>query len=255
MGLEAFRLDGRVAIVTGGSKGLGEAMATALAEAGSQVVIVSRNLAESQQVTSRIKATTQQETLALRVDVTRETDVEQMVSETMNRFGRIDVLVNNAGINIRRPLLEMEGREWESVIEVNLKGPMLCSRAVGKVMVRQRAGSIINLASMMSFVSIPGRSPYSTSKAGLVGMTRALALEWAQYNVRVNALCPGPFVTSMNKALLENKETQEFFISRIPLGRFGDPRELGGAVVFLASDASSFVTGSALLVDGGWTAQ
>jgi NAD(P)-dependent dehydrogenase (short-subunit alcohol dehydrogenase family) len=255
MGLETFRLDGRVAIVTGGSKGLGEAMATALAEAGSRVVIISRNLDESQQVASRITATTQQETLALRVDVTRDTDVEQMVSETMSRFGRIDVLVNNAGINIRKPMLEIEGREWESVIDVNLKGPMLCSRAVGNVMVRQRAGSVINLASMMSFVSISGRSAYSTSKAGLVGMTRALALEWAQYNVRVNALCPGPFVTSMNKALLENKETQDFFVSRIPLGRFGDPRELGGAVVFLAADASSFVTGSALLVDGGWTAQ
>ena len=255
MGLEAFRLDGRVSIVTGGSKGLGEAMAMALAKAGSRVVVVSRNLEGSQQVTQRIAEVTQQETLALRVDVTRKPDVDRMTEEITARFGRIDVLVNNAGVNIRKALLESEDRDWDTVMEVNLKGPMLCSRAVGRVMVGQKSGSIINMASMMSFVSIPGRASYSTSKAGLVGMTRALALEWAPYNVRVNALCPGPFVTPMNKALLENKETRNFFISRIPLGRFGNPPELDGAVVFLASDASSFVTGSALVIDGGWMAQ
>ena len=255
MGLEAFRLDGRVSIVTGGSKGLGEAMAMALAKAGSKVVVVSRNLEGSQQVTSRISDATQQETLALKVDVTRKADVDQMAKEIVARFGRIDVLVNNAGVNIRKPLLETEELDWETVIQVNLKGPMLCSRAVGQIMVGQRSGSIINMASMMSFVSIAGRASYSTSKSGLVGMTRALALEWAPYNVRVNALCPGPFVTPMNKALLENRETRDFFISRIPLGRFGNPQELDGAVVFLASDASSFVTGSTLVIDGGWTAQ
>ena len=255
MGLEVFRLDGRVSIVTGGSKGLGEAMAMALAGAGSRVVIVSRNLEESQQVADRITAATRQETLALKVDVTRKVEVEQMAQGTLARFGRIDVLVNNAGINIRKPLLEAEDQEWEAVFDVNLKGPMFCSRAVGKVMVEQRSGSIINMASMMSFVSIPGRASYSTSKAGLVGMTRALALEWAPYNVRVNALCPGPFATPMNKALLEDRGVREFFVSRIPLGRFAEPQELEGAVVFLASNASSFVTGSALLIDGGWTAQ
>ena len=255
MGLETFRLDGRVAIVTGGSKGLGEAMARALAEAGSRVVVVSRNLEECQQVAGRINEATQQETLALKVDVTRKVDVDRMAKETLARFGRVDILVNNAGINIRKPLLQVEDSDWEPVMEVNLRGPMLCSRAVGPIMVAQGSGSIINMASMMSFVSIPGRVSYSTSKAGLVGMTRALALEWAPYNVRVNALCPGPFVTPMNKALLENKETHDFFVSRIPLGRFGEPRELDGAVVFLASDASSFVTGSTLLIDGGWTAQ
>ena len=255
MGLEVFRLDNRVAVVTGGSKRLGEAMATALAEAGASIVIASRNLEESGQAADRIHASSGRETLALRADVTRSEEVEVLAGETVRRFGRVDILVNNAGINVRKPLLEIEDWEWESVIDVNLNGPMLCSRVFGKRMVEKRSGSIINLASMMGFVSIPGRAAYSASKAGLIGMTRALALEWAPYNVRVNALCPGPFATPMNKGLLQNKETFDFFVSRIPMGRFGKPEELGGAAVFLASDASSFVTGATLLIDGGWTVQ
>jgi NAD(P)-dependent dehydrogenase (short-subunit alcohol dehydrogenase family) len=255
MGLDIFRLEGRVAIVTGGSKGLGEAMALALAEAGSNVVIVSRNLEESQKVADAIAVETGRKTLASRVDVTVGADVERMVGETLSSFGRIDILVNNAGINIRKPLLELGDEEWDTVLGINLTGPMLCSRTVGKVMVEKRSGSIINLSSILGYVGLPSRTAYSSSKAGLIGLTRTLALEWAPYNVRVNALCPGPFETPMNKALLQNQEAFQYFMSRIPLGRFPNPKELAGPIIFLASDASSFMTGTTLLIDGGWTAQ
>jgi NAD(P)-dependent dehydrogenase (short-subunit alcohol dehydrogenase family) len=252
---EMFRLDGRVGIITGGSKGLGEAMAFALARSGASVVIVSRNLEESQRVADAIATETGRQTQAMRVDVTVREDVERMVELTVSTFGRIDILVNNAGINIRKPLQELTDDEWGRILEINLTGPMLCSRAAGKVMIEQRSGSIINLSSILGYVSIPMRAAYSASKAGIIGLTRTLALEWAPYNVRVNALCPGPFETPMNQVIFQNEEIAQYFKSRIPLGRLAQTKELAGPIIFLASDASSFVTGTTLLVDGGWTAQ
>jgi gluconate 5-dehydrogenase len=255
MGLDIFGLKDRVAIVTGASKGLGEAMSLALAQAGANVVMVSRNLEESQRVATEVASKTGRQTLALRGDVTERADVESITQETLSRFGRVDILVNNAGINIRKPLLELEDEDWERVLDTNLTGPMLCSRIIGKLMVEKRQGSIINLSSILGFVGIPSRVAYSSSKAGLIGLTKTLALEWAPYNVRVNALCPGPFETPMNQSLLQVPETLQYFVSQIPLGRFGNPKELAGPVIFLASDASSFMTGTTLLIDGGWTAQ
>ena len=255
MGLDIFGLKDRVAIVTGASKGLGEAMSLALAQAGANVVMVSRNLEESRRVATEVASKTGCKTLGLCGDVTERADVENMTQEALSSFGRIDILVNNAGINIRKPLLELEDEDWERVLDTNLTGPMLCSRIIGKLMVEKRQGSIINLASILGFVGIPSRTAYSSSKAGLIGLTKTLALEWAPYNVRVNALCPGPFETPMNQSLLQVPETLQYFLSRIPLGRFGNPRELAGPVIFLASDASSFMTGTTLLIDGGWTAQ
>jgi NAD(P)-dependent dehydrogenase (short-subunit alcohol dehydrogenase family) len=252
---DIFRLEDRVGIVTGGSKGLGEAMALALATAGANVVVVSRNLEESQNVADTIASQTGRKTLAMRVDVTVRADVDKMVEATVSTFGKIDVLVNNAGINIRKPLQELTDEEWGRILEINLTGPMLCSRAAGKVMIEQRSGSIINLSSILGYVSIPMRSAYSASKAGIIGLTKTLALEWASYNVRVNALCPGPFETPMNHVIFQNQEVAQYFKSRIPLGRFAETKELAGPIIFLASDASSFVTGTTLLVDGGWTAQ
>jgi NAD(P)-dependent dehydrogenase (short-subunit alcohol dehydrogenase family) len=248
-------LENRVAVVTGASKGLGEAMSLALAEAGASVVIVSRNREECQEVASHITSKTSRKALALRGDVTVKTDVERIATETISSFGKIDVLVNNAGINIRKPLLELEDEEWEKVLATNLTGPMLCSRVIGKFMIEKKSGSIINLSSILGFTGIPARTAYSSSKAGLIGFTRTLALEWAPYNVRVNALCPGPFETPMNKPVLQHSDALQYFVSRIPLGRFGDPKELAGPIIFLASDASSFMTGTTLLIDGGWTAQ
>lgn len=252
---DIFRLDGKVSIVTGGSKGLGEAMGLALAASGANVTIVSRNLEESQKVADAIVAETGRRSQAMRVDVTVREDVERMVETTISTFGRLDILVNNAGINIRKPLQELTDEEWGKVLDINLTGPMLCSRAASKIMIEQRSGSIINLSSTLGYVSLPMRAAYSASKAGIIGLTRTLALEWAPYNVRVNALCPGPFETPMNQVIFQNEEIAQYFKSRIPLGRFAQTTEITGPVIFLASDASSFVTGTTLLVDGGWTAQ
>ena len=254
MGLEIFNLSSKSAIVTGGSKGLGEAMAQALAEAGADVLITSRHQDEVEATAASIRSATGQRIIGVQADVTKRDDVEAMVQRALTEFGKIDVLVNNAGINIRKPLLELSDDEWQQVMNVNLTGPMLCARAVGKHMIERRSGKVINISSTLGVIGIPGRTPYASTKGGLIQFTRTLALEWAAYNVNVNAICPGPFATPLNRMLLENPEVREQFISKVPLGRFAEPKELGGAVIFLASDASSFMTGSCVFVDGGWTA-
>lgn len=255
MGLEIFSLENKVALVTGSSKGLGEAMARALAEAGASVVINSRNLAEAEHVAEEIGKATKRRTVAIAADVTRREDVERLVGETLKRMGGLDILINNAGMNIRKPMQEYSEEEWSKVIETNLTGPFLCCRAAAAHFLKQRSGRVINLGSILSFVGLGGRSAYAAAKGALMQFTRALALEWAPYNVTVNALCPGPFETPLNRPLLENPDTRKFFIERIPLGRWGQPKELTGAAIFLASDAATFITGAALFVDGGWTAQ
>ncbi len=250
-----FDLTGRVALVTGGSKGLGYAMARALAGAGAEIVITSRHLDEATEAVERITAETGRDGLALERDVTVREQVEDMTRQAMDRFGKVDILVNNAGINIRKPLLEFTDDEWHQVMDVNINGPFLCSQAVGRHMVAQGYGRVINIASMLSFVTIPGRAAYSSSKAALIQITRTLALEWAQSGVTVNAICPGPFETPLNRVLMNDPEAYQAFLAKIPLGRWGQPEELGGLVVYLASEGSAFMTGAALVIDGGWTLQ
>jgi NAD(P)-dependent dehydrogenase (short-subunit alcohol dehydrogenase family) len=193
--------------------------------------------------------------VAVAADVTKAADVNRMVAEAERAIGPIDILINNAGINIRGPAAEMAEADWDAVIDVNLKGPFLVSRLVGPAMATRGWGRIINLGSIMSVVALPGRAPYAAAKAGVLNLTKVLALEYAGRGVTVNALCPGPFATEMNKPLLEDPEKYRAFVSKIPMGRWGELGEISGPVLFLASDASSFVTGSALFVDGGWTAQ
>jgi NAD(P)-dependent dehydrogenase (short-subunit alcohol dehydrogenase family) len=254
MTLDRFRLDGQVALVTGASKGLGRSMARALADAGSDLIITSRNLEEAQEAALEIERTGRR-ALALQADVTDRAQVAEMARRGTKAFGKIDILINNAGINIRRPTLEVEDDHWDPVIDINLKGSLLCSQAVAPGMIERRYGRIVNLGSILSSISIAGRAAYASSKHGVLGLTRTLALEWAQYGVTVNCLCPGPFETPMNRQLMNDPAAYQAFLAKIPMGRWGQPEELGGAIVFLTSAASSFMTGAALYIDGGWTAQ
>jgi len=253
--LDSFRVDGRCALVTGGAKGLGKVIATALAHAGADVVIVSRTLAECEATAAEIGDASGRRVIALAADVTQSAEVERLAAEAESLLGPIDILVNNAGINRRGLTQELLEADWDAVIDINLKAPFLCARTFGPGMCSRGWGRVLNMGSILSVIGIAGRAPYASAKAGLVNLTRVLALEWAAKGVTVNALCPGPFATDMNKELLNDPEKYRAFVEKIPMGRWGELDEIAGAALFLLSPASSFVTGSSLFIDGGWTAQ
>ncbi|MDD2504580.1 MAG: glucose 1-dehydrogenase [Clostridia bacterium] len=249
-----FDLTKKTAIVTGATKGLGYSIAMALAESGADIVVVSRNEGDCKRVAEEIK-NKGRKSLAHSCDITKKSMIEDLVNGTIDEFGKIDILVNNAGIAVTKPAVNLTEDDWDRVINTNLKGAFLVAQTVGKKMIEQQYGRIINVASVFGLVGDKNILPYLCSKGGVVQMTRGLALEWAKYNILVNAIAPGYVVTPINKKVLSEEKVQNYLLGKTPLRRFGTPEEIAGAAVFLASDEAGYLTGSILSVDGGWTAQ
>lgn len=251
--LEQFDLSGRVALVTGGASGLGCAMVWGMACYGADVVIADIRIHEAREVAKEVETHLGQRALPVRADVTDEMQVKKMVEETLQRFQTIDICVNNSGINFRKPVLDMPVEEFERVLATNVRGTFLCAKEVGGVMVNNRRGKMINVASIFGHVAAPTQAAYASSKGAVVQLTKVLALEWAPYNVQVNALSPAHVNTPLTQQLAP--ELREGILNQNPQQRFAEPEEIIPAAVFLASRASDFVTGTSLLMDGGWTAK
>ena len=248
-----FRLDDVVALVTGGSKGLGKTMAAGLAANGAAVAICSRNAGEAEKAATEIANEYGRPTLGVACDVTEPDQVEATVDQIKSKLGPIDVLINNAGINVRGPIDELSYDDFRDVMKINVDGVWLMSRAVIPGMKEANGGRIINLASTLGLVGLANRTPYTSSKGAVVQMTRALALELAPHNILCNAICPGPFLTDMNIPVKDDEQVKKFIVGAVPLGRWGNLEEIAGIAMFLASPAASYVTGGMYAVDGGWT--
>ena len=254
-GIKQFDLTGRAAIVTGGSKGLGNAIAAGLASAGANVLLTSRHEDEGRAAAAEIERDFGQRAIAVRADVASETDAEGMVQTALTEFGKIDILVNNAGINTRGPINELSYDDFQQVQRINVDGVWLSTRAVLPHMKQTGYGRIINMASTLGVVGLSNRTPYTASKGAVVQLTRALGLELAEFNITCNAICPGPFLTPMNEKIQHDEQTKKFIVGAVALERWGRLQEIQGAAILLASDAGSYMTGSLVTVDGGWTAR
>lgn len=254
-GIKQFDMSGHVAIVTGGSKGLGVAMAAGLASAGASVALVSRNVAEAAEIADQIASGFNVDARAFAADVTSPADVKQMVAAVHEHFGRIDVLINSAGINIRGSIEDLSYEQFQEVQKTNVDGTWLCCRAVIPHMKSAGYGRIINMASTLGLVGLANRTPYTSSKGAVVQLTRALGLELAADGICCNAICPGPFLTPMNVPIADTEEAKKFIIGAVAQERWGELKEIQGAAILLSSPAASFMNGSMVTVDGGWTAR
>jgi len=246
-------LDGRTAVVIGGTSGIGRAITHGLAEAGADVICTSRKQEQVDAAATEIEAFGRR-TLRLVSDVSDKSSLEDLLEAAKGEFGKVDILVNSAGITKRTPTLDLEDDDWNAILETNLTGTLRACQVFGRHMVANGYGRIINIASLSTFVSLFEVAAYSASKAAVASLTKSLAIEWAKNGVNVNAIAPGVFRTALNTKLLDETPRGQEFLSRTPMGRFGNVEELAGAAVFLASEAASFVTGEVLVVDGGFLA-
>ncbi len=251
-----FDLKGKVAIITGARRGMGKSHALLLAKAGAKVVVSDISQEDCRKVVDEIKKN-KGEAIAVKCDVSKKNEVGKMVKAAVDKWGKVDVLVNNAGICQFKPFLELTEEEWDRTLDINLKGYFLCAQAAAKEMVKQKSGAIINIASVamgQQGVGFPNIAHYCASKGGIVGMTEALAVELAFYNIRVNAVSPGMIDTSMIETTKADPKMLEATLARVPMHRMGKPEEVSNLVLFLASDDSSYMTGSTVVIDGGWLA-
>jgi NAD(P)-dependent dehydrogenase (short-subunit alcohol dehydrogenase family) len=252
--MSEYNLNDKTAVITGASKGLGKAMALALGSAGASIALVSRDIEQLNEAKRAVESVGGK-ALIFPTDVSEEEQVRKLERDVVAAFNGVHILINNAGINLRKQLVEFTLEEWHRVLDTNLTSVFLMCRSFVPHMRGRGYGRIINLASIMSHVSIPGRSAYSASKTALLGLTRALALELAAEGVTVNGISPGPFATEMNTSLIQNPEINQQFVSKIPVGRWGRVEEIGQLALYLCSEAAGFITGTDILIDGGWTAQ
>ncbi|MDA8306743.1 MAG: glucose 1-dehydrogenase [Deltaproteobacteria bacterium] len=252
MNNELFDLSGRVALVTGASKGLGKAFAVALASAGADIALHARNIDDLKAVKSLIETRGRRAEIFY-TDVLDKACIDDSVASTLETFGQIDILVNNAGVNVRKPVLELSADEWDMVLNTNLRGYFLMARAVVPAMLSRGSGKVINVASIFGAVALPTQLAYASSKGGVMQMTKVMALEWAKQGVQVNAIGPTYFETPLVAQLRNDPERYQFIVDRTPAGRWGQPEELAGLIIFLASRGSDFITGQTIFIDGGWT--
>ena len=252
--MDYFNLRDKVAVVTGGSRGIGKSIASALGVAGAKVVVAARKMNLLNDVAGEI-TNNGGESFAVKCDLSDDGDIYELVAKTIDRYGRLDILVNNAGISpFVKKSEEVEKEEWEKVLKVNLTAPFLLSREAGKIMLENKWGRIINIASIGGAVALPRQIAYSVTKAGLIQMTKVLAVEWASgYNITVNAIAPGYIATDLTEGMRNSAKISDNLLRKTPMKRFGDPGEIATAVLYFASEYSSYTTGSVLLVDGGWT--
>jgi NAD(P)-dependent dehydrogenase (short-subunit alcohol dehydrogenase family) len=252
--MELFELRGRVALVTGASKGLGKSMAMALGEAGADIVLVARGpvkLAEAEKEVADMGV----RTLTVAADVTIPEDVDKMVSQALAKFGKIDILVNNVGTYVGKPIEESTTEDWFNLINTNLTSTYLCCRAVGKHMMERQRGKVVNMAAAIGALGARNSSAYCASKGGVIQLTRALAVEWAKYHITVNAIAPGTMETEITAKMLEDPKVRKALEGKVPMGRIGQPSDLAGTVIFLSASGSDYITGQTIFVDGGFSVQ
>lgn len=252
--MRLFNLENKVAIVTGGNRGLGKAVALALAEAGADIIVVSRDEEKNRDVVNAVKKFGR-EAISIPTNLRDISAIEDMVTKVVSHFGKIDILVNNAGVSHTQLAFDISESDWDKVMDLNVKSLFFCCQATGKIMKEQGYGKIVNLASVVGAVGDYGIAPYTASKAAVINLTRSLALEWVRHGIQVNAIGPAYIETELNREELSNPKIRAKLIGKTPMKRLGEPEEIAGAVILLASNAGSFITGQTIYIDGGWLAQ